>query len=286
MSLTLSVNLFSDLARHHKNLYRGNPLYANFETLISRQLKLCHNESEAIFFLGEVGQINFPYFEMGNRNSSHLFGLDELIIFSFYFMNKSRYRNVLDLGANLGLHSLVLKKLGYEVTSYEPDSQHARQFRKVMKLNSFRDDGLFEKAVSTESGFTDFVRVLQNTTGSHLKGAKESYGPTELHRVEIVDIREVLNGQKFDLIKMDVEGHEADLITRLNVEDFEDSDIIFEIGSKKNAHVIFEFLSANDISLYTQKNQWNLVKDFSSIPTHHSEGSAFISKSGPPFLSQ
>ena len=33
---------------------------------------------------GEFGQIKFPYFEMGAITSVDLFGLDELIIFSYY----------------------------------------------------------------------------------------------------------------------------------------------------------------------------------------------------------
>ena len=54
--------------------------------------------------LGALGEIEIPFFSMGAYNTTHLFGLDELILFSFYAQNKFRYKKVADLGANIGLH--------------------------------------------------------------------------------------------------------------------------------------------------------------------------------------
>ena len=51
------------------------------------------------FIQGELfGEIHFPYKEMGAINTLHLFGLDELIIFSYYIINKGRYKKVADIG--------------------------------------------------------------------------------------------------------------------------------------------------------------------------------------------
>ena len=63
------------------------------------------NQSANLDFIGEI---NLPYFSMGAINSTHLFGLDELILFSFYNNTKKIYKKVADLGANIGLHSIVL----------------------------------------------------------------------------------------------------------------------------------------------------------------------------------
>src|SRR5215831_87156 len=51
------------------------------------------------------GNLVFPYHQMGAVDSLNLFDLDELIIFSFYWLNRQRYQRVLDIGANIGLHS-------------------------------------------------------------------------------------------------------------------------------------------------------------------------------------
>lgn len=77
---------------------------------------------EATF--GKFGKIQFPYFSMGAVDSTHLFGLDELILFSFYWMNRFVYSRVYDLGANIGLHSIAMSRAGYDVVSYEPDPVH------------------------------------------------------------------------------------------------------------------------------------------------------------------
>ena len=35
-----------------------------------------------------------------------------------------------DLGANVGVHSIILSNLGFDVTSYEPDAIHFENKRK------------------------------------------------------------------------------------------------------------------------------------------------------------
>ena len=82
------------------------------------------------------GDLDFPYREMGAINTLHLFGLDELIIFSYYWANKFRYKKVADLGANIGLHSIILSKFGYNVTSYEPDPIHFDKLIQNANLNN------------------------------------------------------------------------------------------------------------------------------------------------------
>ena len=52
---------------------------------------------------GPFGEISLPYFKMGAIDSHDLFGLDEMIIFSYYYNNKNKYKKVSDLGANIGL---------------------------------------------------------------------------------------------------------------------------------------------------------------------------------------
>src|SRR5512139_1537748 len=81
------------------------------------QRMLCHQ-------FGYFGYLEFPYVKMGRIDSLDLFGVTELIIMAFYWENRYRYKRVLDIGANLGLHSILMDKLGWEVKAYEPDFQH------------------------------------------------------------------------------------------------------------------------------------------------------------------
>ena len=274
------LNLASNFRFHARSEDYFNSLESN---LLSTVDQFHSRTSGDELFFAELGVIRFPFFEMGQIDSAKLFGLDELIIFSYYYANRSRYKKTLDLGANIGLHTLVMKKLGFQVTSYEPDLVHLAQIKKVMKLNSIGTDGLIPRAMSDKRGTMEYIRILGNTTGSHLLGSKEEvYGATEIVSVEVDDILEVLSQGKFDFVKMDVEGHEVVLLNRITAQSIATTDIMLEIGSEKNAKDIFRILSDKNIPAYAQKINWSRVEKLDDLPSHHTHGSLFLSMQGPP----
>lgn len=277
-------NLLTDLASNSSRHARGSGYFAELESELLTELPQIHSlTSDQTLVLGEIGTLIFPYFPMGETSSSNLFGLDELILFSFYFANKNKYKKVLDLGANIGLHTLVMMKLGFETISYEPDKIHLSQMYKVLSLNGFSNKGVRPKAMSNHSGSMEYLRVLGNTTGSHLLGSKENvYGPTDIAIIEVDDILEVLEVEKFDFVKMDVEGHEVSLLERIEPNLIKKTDIMLEIGSQKNSSAIFQILNAKSIPAYSQKTNWNLVQTWEDLPSHHTHGSLFLSLQGPP----
>jgi FkbM family methyltransferase len=277
-------DLLTELGRNSPRHGRGSSYFTELEFLLLEELPNIHSStSDENIVLGELGTLVFPYFSMGEISSSNLFGLDELILFSFYFANRNKYKKVLDLGANIGLHTLVMKKLGFETVSYEPDSVHLSQINRVLTLNGFSNSGVRPKAISSRSGSMEYLRVLGNTTGSHLLGSKDGvYGPTDIVSVQVDDILEVLQIEKFDFVKMDVEGHEVTLLERITPNSMEKTDIMLEIGSHKNAVAIFQILKEKNIPAYSQKTNWNLVQSFEDLPSHHTQGSLYLSLQGAP----
>lgn len=231
-------------------------------------------DSRAVPF-GPFGDLSFPYVEMGAISSLDLFGLDELILFSFYDRNRGRYNRVVDFGANIGLHSTILARCGFEVRSFEPDPRHAELFRRTMSLNGTVVD-LHEAAVSTESGRTEFVRVLGNTTGSHLAGAKANpYG--ELERFPVVVEAAGPHLAWADLAKIDIEGHEASLVCGLPADTWLATDAVMEVGTPENARMIFDHLLNSPVNLFAQKIGWRRVGRIEDMPTSHRDGSLFLS---------
>jgi len=277
-------NFLSNLANNYHVHGRNNDFFVELESKIATEISSLHSEESGDHIaIGELGTINFPYLKMGNIDSSKLFGLDELILFSYYFVNRNRYKRTLDLGANIGLHTLVMKKLGFCVTSYEPDLTHLSQIKLVMDLNNLTDQGLIPRAISDRNGKMEYLRVLGNTTGSHLLGSKENvHGPTDILTVEVDDIFGVLTHGNFDFVKMDVEGHEAVLLNRITPELISKTDIMLEIGSTRNAKLIFESLSQKKIPSYAQKINWKQTKKLEDFPSHHRHGSLFLSMQGVP----
>jgi len=272
------IKMFDCLPEIKSFHYRHGPTYQMFE-------EIAVDAAEAIFgqsgnqslYLNKIGSIKLPYVSMGQIKSTHLFGLDELIIFSFYLKNKDRYKKVYDIGANIGLHSIVLSKVGYDVISYEPDPWHYKLLRENLELNSVSSKvEARNKAVSTDVGELEFIRVLGNTTGSHLAGAKKDpYGDLEKFQVEVDAFREIMIDA--DLLKIDVEGHEGIILTSTNRDDWVDTDAIVEIGTPENAKIVFEHMQKIGVNLFSQKKSWEKVDRLKDMPVSYKDGSLFVS---------
>lgn len=215
----------------------------------------------------------FPYIEMGNINSTHLFGIDELFLFKFYQRNKNKYKRVCDIGCNIGLHSLILSKLGYQVQSYEPDPNHQKIAKNIFKKNNIKVN-LIGKAVSNKSGTALFTRILGNTTGSFIGNKKkDAYGKLKKFKVKMEDAKN-LSG-KFDLYKIDAEGSEIDILKSFTLKDLNKSDFVMEISTKENAKELWR--SFRNLKIYSQKNSWKRITKLEHVPTSHLEGSIIIS---------
>src|SRR5438445_169088 len=227
------------------------------------------------YTFGPFGAWAFPYHSMGARDTVDLFGLDELILFAFYWANRGRYRRVLDIGANVGLHSIVMARCGFTVTAFEPDPRHFAWLSQNLQLNRCAAVQPVLAAVSNHAGQMDFVRVLGNTTGSHLVGAKDSYGDVEGFPVRVESFAEVV--ADVELVKIDAEGHEPEILFAAPPGIWERCDMVLEVGSTKNAMRIFERFQKANVNLFAQKIGWNRVSRLDQIPSSHREGSLFIS---------
>ncbi len=234
--------------------------------------------------LGSFGSIVFPFEKMGAISSLDLFGLDELIIFAFYWTNRNRYKRAADIGANLGIHSILMGRCGWNVKAYEPDPEHVKLLRRNLDLNGSETVELVTAAVSDKPGTLEFVRVLGNTTSSHLAGAKnDAYGPMERFPVRVEAIAEIM--QTVDFIKMDAEGQEKVIILGTKAEHWVNTDMMVEVGSKENAVAIYNHLHDIGVNAYAQKLGWGRVESLNDMPVNYKNGSLFIThKSAMPWV--
>ena len=230
------------------------------------------------FAFEPFGEISFPHHSMGAISTPHLFGLDELIIYAFYWRNRDLYKKTGDLGANLGLHSILMAKLGFEVSSYEPDPRHFSILSENLSRNGVAERvTALQAAVSDQDGTMEFVRVLGNTTSSHLAGAKANpYGELERFPVAVKALTNIM--RSCDLIKMDIEGHEAQVLTATSSEDWIGCDIMMEINSPHNADQIWEHLQKIKVNAFSQKRGWHKASTRADIPESYKEGSIFLSR--------
>lgn len=235
---------------------------------------LFSDETPADRAFGPFGPLSFPFVRMGAITSLDLFGLDELILFAFYHANRGRYRRAVDFGANIGLHSTIMARCGFEVRSFEPDPHHLSLFARNAALNGVTPE-LHAAAISIEAGEMDFVRVLGNTTGSHLAGAKAApYGELERFTVKVEAALPHL--ARADLAKIDIEGHEAVLISALDPAVWLTTDAVIEVGTPDNAAAIWRHLAGSKVKMFAQKIGWGRVSRLEDMPTGYREGSLFL----------
>jgi FkbM family methyltransferase len=269
----------------HDKHARSTHIYGLLEEVSGEIIKASRLRfvDDATISVGGFGEIFFPYRKMGAIDTLDLFGLDELIIFSFYWINRKRYKNAADIGANLGLHSILMSRCGWQVNSYEPDPIHADLLRSNLKRNNVKCVELFEAAVSDKPGVLEFIRVLGNTTGSHLAGAKTNpYGELERFPVKVLPIDSVMSTA--DFVKLDAEGQEKIIILATTTSHWKNTDMMVEVGSEENALAIYDHLTLLGVNLFSQKQGWKRVTSVDGMPKNYKEGSLFISsKSDMPW---
>lgn len=230
--------------------------------------------------IGPFGPIKFPYVEMGKIDSADLFGPTELEIFAIYHHNRHRWKKVLDIGANLGLHSILMARLGMEVRAYEPDEVHfGRLVTNIIANHMEYAVQTVRAAVHTFDGTHKFVRVLNNLTGNHLAGYKASYGPLEQTIVPVVDCRMLWAGT--DFAKIDCEGNEHELCKTMTRADMEHMSAVLEVRNRENAQVIYEHFTRLGVPMWTQKIDWRRVETLEHMPHKNVEGSLFVGHQGP-----
>ena len=254
----------------------GSEVYALLKQVARREVEdLFYEHEPKVREFEPFGDLVFPYHKMGAIDSLNLFDFDELIIFSFYWVNRQRYRRVLDIGANIGLHSIILSKCGFEVRAYEPDSQHFKILERNLALNNCPNVQVFNAAVSSKRGEMEFVRVLGNTTASHLAGSKANpYGELERFPVKVEAIEPLITWA--DLVKLDVEGHEKEVLLATNRNHWLGTDALVEVENESNAASIYKHFTALGVRLFSQKTNWQLVRDVDDMPTSYREGTLFV----------
>lgn len=263
-----------------------SPTYQEIKCIARKAIVNTYGESgtNVARFPG-IGNIRIPFFSMGNVDSTNLFDLDELIIFAMYLKSKGVYKRCLDIGSNLGLHSIVMSKLGMKVTAYEPDPLHYGQLLDNLKINGSLDAVCpCPIAVSSNSGKAEFTRVLGNTTGSHLTGSKKgAYGALDFFEVNVSAINEILGDT--DFIKLDAEGEERNILCSIPTEHWNRLDVIAEVGNTENAQCIYEYLSETGVNIFSQRKYWDQVKTPKDMPRSYRDGSIFITrKSSMPWF--
>lgn len=213
----------------------------------------------------------------GKLNVDDLFCDIEQPIFDFYEKNARRYKTVLDVGANIGAHTILMARRGWAVHAFEPDPQTFA----ALCGNVVQNDAhamLHETALGVQNGTVKFVRVLDNLFASHVAGYKASYGPRAEIEVEVVDARPWF--EMADFAKIDAEGMEADLLTLLPDNRL---DVLVEISNAENATRIYNHARLRRYRMWRHHAEfgWQEVFHLPELPARSTHGMLFLGREAP-----
>jgi FkbM family methyltransferase len=124
----------------------------------------------------------------------------------------------LDIGANIGNHSIYLSKHFRRVISFEPVPRNCWVFKANRHLNRAHNITLVEKGLSSKPGQLYFgcEDPMQTNTGLH----ESKNGSEDEEIAEVVlgdDALQALGLSNVVGVKIDVEGHEPEVIRGLDI---------------------------------------------------------------------
>lgn len=123
--------------------------------------------------------------------------------------------HVADVGANLGLYSLLLAHCTGptgRVYSFEPDALMAGALRRNLAANGATHAEVFECAVGAATGSAVLQRNAMNSGDNRLGTTTGTALHSEQTSVPVRALQDALQGRRLDFIKMDVQGWEGEAL--------------------------------------------------------------------------
>ena len=161
----------------------------------------------------------------------------------------------MDIGANVGHHSIFLSKFASQVLAFEPYPKVNMQFKQQIAHNNISNIQIFEIGLSDRRETLNYYAPTGNNEGigsfdeSSIGKGNTSYGKLELREGD--QVIESDSWKNIKLIKIDVEGFEKKVIKGLSRTIEEERPVIVcEITYGQQ----FSFVSIEELSSYLPQN--------------------------------
>jgi FkbM family methyltransferase len=121
----------------------------------------------------------------------------------------------LDIGANIGNHSIFFSEFFGEVLAFEPNPRTFALLKLNSEYSAFENNiSCFNFGLSSERGRLFFKSSRSNIGGSHIVSNPPAGHGKEIFLIEVMPADEILDllDKKISLIKIDVEGHELSVV--------------------------------------------------------------------------
>ncbi len=189
---------------------------------------------------------------------------------------------VLDIGANIGYYSLMMLELignKGKLIAVEPSPSNIEILKKNLLLNKYNNIEVHNAAISDENGTKKFFLSEMSNLNTLNYTEKKSLNLTgETINVKTLTVPQIMEGRNLDLIRMDVEGHEVEvlngLIPNIGVNNLYPS-IIFETHRSRynNEHSMEKTLK----NLFAKNYKVSMLGSTSKEGTKKIEAKGYIS---------
>ncbi|MGI8950682.1 MAG: FkbM family methyltransferase [Chitinophagaceae bacterium] len=162
--------------------------------------------------LGKINSFQFKNEKINYVNPGEfLFGFNEIFedeIYKIKFSVDNPF--VIDCGANIGLSVLYFKMIypKSKIIAFEPDAKNFELLQQNIKSFNLKDVTIFQSAVWIKNGSLFFENKASQASRI-VTSINESENYVEVNTVRLKD---VLQKQKVDLLKIDIEGAEYDIL--------------------------------------------------------------------------
>lgn len=194
-------------------------------------------------------------------------GIYEKDILDDIFKELDSNKNFIDIGANIGQHSLLMAPYCKNVYSFEPIPVVYSQFKESIALNNYQNIHAFNIAIGNKKESQPFNYVT-NHAGTSSFVERENPN-SNIINVHLDTLKNIIFDVKMDVIKLDVEGYESVVILGNQEKILKDKPVIFmeynpnwieKEGSSKTDEV-FNFFLDNQFSVFSRNHNKILLKD-------------------------
>lgn len=178
---------------------------------------------------------------------------------------------MLDIGGNIGQHSLLLSPYCKEIHAFEPIPEIFNEFQNSIKANNYKNIFVQNLAIGNKK---EVKTIYYNVANAGASTLIENNSPGRKINVQIERLENTLpKNQKFDVVKIDVEGYEAVVILG-NADIFLQNRPIFfmefcpslitDEGTHKPKNIV-DFFFENNYKIYSQKLKKTFFEDSAEI---------------------
>lgn len=193
-------------------------------------------------------------------------GIYEKEIVDDIFNELDSSKNFVDIGANIGQHSLLMASYCKNVYSFEPIPAVFKQFKESVGLNNYENIHLFNTAVGSKKEEKSF-NFVTNHAGTSSFVERENPN-SEVMTVHIDTLQNLLGDTKIDVLKLDVEGYESVVILGNKEKILRDKPVIFmeynpdwiEKEGSFTRNEVFDFFIDNNFTVFSRNNNKTLSK--------------------------